>query len=212
MGNWQSKVEFTIMLLPPRENRLCSRFPSREGPSDYARERGNPFRWKNDIECADQPATMTSTRALQLATTARLLGGESRRCRLDWAGLIAGTRAAGLGRTGPTTVASEELLERVSGNKMTSAAIAVVVPTDIVRPVLLIRIRRMGLLHSCFVWCFLRKLKMLPLLMVLLRLLPSLLPELASGTEVKTRLMPGRGGCGRGVLALVVVISPKGGR
>lgn len=84
-----------------------------------------------------------------------------RRCRLYCAALPARCREPDRKGTTVTTVASDELRVRSSG-RMTSPAIAVVVPTGMLLPILLIRIRRIGLL-SCFCCGRFRKLNILAL-------------------------------------------------
>lgn len=113
---------------------------------------------------SNEPFTRKS-HGLQLPTMVQDLGLSQRwarrRCRLYCAALPARCREPGRKGTTVTTVASDELRVRSSG-RMTSLAIAVVVPTGMLLPILLIRIRRIGLL-SCFCCGRFRKLNKLAL-------------------------------------------------
>ena len=84
---------------------------------------------------------------------------------------------------------------------------AVVLPTDTVLPMLPILIRRTGGLPLSGA---LRKPNIV-LLFLPLRL-PSLLPELPSGTLVRALRIPGRSRCGFIAVDVAAVISPRGGK
>lgn len=129
----------------------------------------------------------------------------SKRCRLIAAALDLG----GLAGAVATIVLSEEIRWSF-GCVQASAARAVVLPTLTVLPIIPILTLRTGAV-SCCSCCFRRNPKRLPFFCLLLFLLPSLLPELPSGTLVNGRRIPGRSMCDREVV-VEAVISPKGGR